>query len=170
MADRKLDWDSEVENDGQGSKFRLLPDGEYRFGVIELKKSASKNPDLDHCPIAVLTLALFAREDIDYKTELTRIEDNLVLHSKCEWKLCEFFRAIGDRKHGQKFKPNWSEVPGSSGRCKIKTDTFEKRDKTEGKNNKVDCYLDPDVPAAATPSSTPAEPDAKPEDKKGLAF
>lgn len=168
MSDVKLDWDSEVEHDGQGGKFTLLPNGEYRFGVMEMVKTTSKKLQ---CPMAKLTLAIFALDDPDYKEELARIEDNLVLHSTCEWKLCEFFRAIGDRKHGQKFKPNWPNVPGSSGRCKIKTETFEKRDKTEGKNNKVDFYLDPEAPAAAAPASIPPDPSLdKPENKTGLAF
>jgi len=168
MANEKLDWDSEVEHDGQGGKFTLLPDGEYRFGVMEMAKTTSKKLQ---CPMAKLTIAIFALDDPDYKEELTRIEDNLVLHSTCEWKLCEFFRAIGDRKHGERIKPKWADVPGSSGRCRIKTETFTKRDNTEGKNNKVDFYLDPDAPAAAAPSETPPEPSKdKPEAKTGLAF
>lgn len=163
----KLDWDSEIEHDGEGKSFVLLPDGEYRFGVMELMKTTSKKLQ---CPMAKLTLAIYALEDADFKNELTRIEDNLVLHSTCEWKLCEFFRAIGDRRHGEKIKPKWADVPGSSGRCRIKTETFQKRDGKEGKNNKVDRYLDAAAPAAATPSAPPEPSKNKPEAKSGLAF
>jgi len=167
MENEKLDWDSEIEHDGKGGKFVLLPDGEYRFGVVSMTKTTSKKLQ---CPMAKVILAIYAKDDIHYEKELLQIEDNLVLHSTCEWKICEFFRAIGDRKHGQKIKPNWPEVPGSTGRCMIHTETFTKRDNTEGKNNKVDFYLDPDAPAPAAPSSTTSEPDAKPEDRTGLAF
>lgn len=158
-----MDWNSPIENEGNSKpESKLLPDGEYRFGVIDLTKEVSDNPKLidkdgNPAPIAVMNIAIFALDDVKYTSQLATVRDQLVLHSKCEWKLCEFFVAIGDRKHGERYQPKWDQVPGACGRCSLKVDSFTRRDKTIGHSNKIDKYLDPDpVPAAEQQPAAPA--------------
>ncbi len=137
---KALDWDSEVQNDGQG--WQLLPESEAQFEVLELTKATSTKLN---CPMAKLRLKVWNEHG---ETEIT---EHLVLHTTCEWKLCEFFRAIGQREHGAKLRPRWNEVVGSHGRLKVVVEKYTKRDNTVGEANKVKHFLDPvgAAPAAA---------------------
>lgn len=65
-----------------------------------------------------------------------------MLHTSCEWKLCEFFTAIGQRKHGEKLMPRWNEVPGAQGRCRVSVETFRRKDGSEGQANRVKAFLE----------------------------
>ncbi len=152
--ERVLGWDDQISNDEQG-EFEVAVPGEYAFEVVNLvrgrhsAKSGGKIPD---CPKAEVTLRIYTQDGdkVDFK-------HNLYLHSRCEGMLCNFFRAIGQRKHGEPLRPNWANVIGSSGRCKVgvrdwKTDAGEAR-----KSNEVKKFLDPSDPATTTHQQPPAE-------------
>ena len=144
-----IDWDSPIVNDGENKEFFLFPDGaEVNFEVMELQRSSSKNL---HCPMAKLVLRLF---DKDGEHE-AQCYENLVLHTSCEWKLCEFFRSIGQRQHGEKIVPDWSKVEGSRGLCVVSVNTYEKNGETR-KNNRVKNYIDADD---VIPESIPSDPE-----------
>ena len=55
------------------------------------------------------------------------VKHNLFLHTKSEWKLCEFFTAIGQRKKGQKVSMNWNAVIGARGRCRVSKRSFKSK-------------------------------------------
>lgn len=146
--DREFDWDDEISN--EGSEFTLLPEGEYEFEVTKVERGRSKGSSkLPACNMAIITLR------VSDGRQSTLITDQLVLHSKVEWKLCQFFVAIGQKKHGEPLRMNWSAVTGAKGRCKVYVDEWEGRDGSIKKNNKIDRYLDPDeVPVAAAPQQS----------------
>ena len=59
-----------------------------------------------------------------------------------EWKLCAFFRSIGQKKHGEPLKPNWGKVIGSIGKAHFKQREWV-NDKGETKvANDLDYFID----------------------------
>jgi len=146
MADRELQWNDEIQNDG--GDFVLLPDGEYDFRVEGFKRARHEgSPKLPACNKAVLTL------DVGNEEISSTMQENLFLHTKTEGLLCQFFRSIGARQSGEKMVMDWSKVVGATGRCKVTTRTFTKRDGTKGEANEVR-FLDPDEGATAPAAET----------------
>ncbi len=138
----ELDWDSEISHD---SEFVLLPEGEYDFTVTKFERGRHNGSDkLPACNKAVLTI-----EVTDGKNKAT-ITHNLFLHQKTEGMLCEFFTAIGQRKHGEKLKMNWPGVMGAKGRCKVYVDKWTGKDGQQKEANKIKKFL---APKAAAPSA-----------------
>lgn len=142
-----LNWDDVIEND---SAFVLLPEGDYPFTVTEFsrgnfqpKRADSKVPA---CDCAELKL-----EVIDPTTgAATTIEDKLFMLRKFEWKLCQFFTAIGQRKRGEQLKMNWATVLGAKGRIRIKVDKYTDKDGNIRDKNVIDSYLEPVEPPKAS--------------------
>jgi hypothetical protein len=133
--DKALGWDSPVEEDG--NQFVTLPDNtECTFQVTRLEKVRTADGKK---PMAKLELICAGTKGEGE----TYVRENLVLSSKAAWKLGEFFRAIGQRKHGQSVVPQWDRVVGSSGRCVVTVDEWTGRDGDKRVNNKVKRYLDP---------------------------
>lgn len=140
-----LDWDDVIEND---SAFVLLPEGDYEFTVASFnrgefspKRADSKVPA---CKCAELTLNI-----TDPSTgAVATLEDRLFMLKKFEWKLCQFFTSIGQRKHGEQLKMNWATVPGSKGRIRIKVDKYTDKDGQQRNKNIIDMYLEPAAPQA----------------------
>lgn len=143
---RALGWDEPIEDDGQ--ELELLPDGtECDFTVSEMAKATSAKLG---CPMAKLKLLCTAADG-----RKTVVSENLVLHTRSEWRLCQFFSAIGQRRHGEKLVPKWNQVPGAHGRCRLSVETFTKRDGGEGRSNKVDRYLLPAANVEDRPDDLP---------------
>ena len=118
----ELGWDAEIENDGQ--EFVVAEPGDYNFVVTGFERArfagAEKMPP---CNQAKLTIKL----EMPGAAGECIIKHNLFLHSKSEWKLCEFFTAIGQRKKGQKVSMNWNAVIGARGRCKVSKRSFKSK-------------------------------------------
>lgn len=141
--EREFAWDDEIQNDS--SNFVLLPDGDYSFKVTGFKRARFAGSEkMPPCPMAVL--------DIQVSGDAGRstIIHNLLLHTKLEWKLCEFFTGIGQRKKGERLKMNWNTVIGSSGKCRVITHTYTKRDGTEGRSNQIDKFYEPEAASNAS--------------------
>ena len=138
----ELDWDSEIEHD---SEFVLLPEGEYDFTVVKYERGVyNGSAKLPRCNKAILTV-----EVKDASGQTSTIIHNLFLHRKCEPMLCAFFTSIGQRKHGEKLKMNWSVVPGSTGRCKVYIDKWTNDKGEERQSNKIKSFLEPTAAAPA---------------------
>lgn len=133
----ELGWDDEISNDG--GSFILLEDGDYNFTVTAFERGrfpgSSKIPA---CNKASLTLA------VDTPEGTASIKYDLILYSTLEWKLCAFFRAIGQKKHGEKVTMNWNAVIGSKGRARFITREYTKKDGSTGKTNDVGDFYDYD--------------------------
>ena len=152
----ELGWDAEIENEGQ--EFVVAEPGEYNFVVTGFERARFEgSAKMPPCNQAKLTIKL----EIPGATGECIIKQNLFLHSKSEWKLCEFFTAIGQRKKGQKVSMNWNAVMGARGRCKVSKRSFKNKDNKELWTNDIDKFLEPeggDLPFHTNnlPQSNPA--------------
>lgn len=137
-----FDWDSEIQNDG--ASFELLPEGDYSFVVVGMERgSYNGNDKMPACPMATLTLDVK-----DAAGNAGQVEDRLYLCSSNEWKLCQFFTAIGQRQHGERLKPNWQKVVGSRGTLQL---AQTKSRTSDNKFNNVKKYYEAQAkPAAKT--------------------
>lgn len=135
----ELGWDAEIENDGQ--EFVVAEPGDYNFVVTGFERGRFAGSEkMPPCNQAKLTIKL----EIPGAAECI-VKHNLFLHSKHEWKLCEFFTAIGQRKKGQKVSMNWNAVTGARGRCKVSKRSFKNRDNKELWTNDIDKFYAPEV-------------------------
>lgn len=156
-----MSWDSEIEND---SSFTLLPEGDYDFIITDFeRKRFEGSAKMSACPQAALSVKLFDRADPSKGS--TTVTHNLYLNYKCEGLLCEFFTAIGDRKHGEKLKPNWNAVVGKGGRCKVIVHEWTStKDGSKKQSNEIKRFYKPEekpaapaVPQFAQPTFTPGK-------------
>jgi hypothetical protein len=143
MADNdkgtSLDWNASIEHDGK--EFILLPEGDYPFEVKKFERGYYKGGEkIGPCNMAKLTL-LVGDRDSDQVT----IQHNLMLSSKLEGILCEFFKSIGARKHGERLEINWNKIIGEKGHCHVIIDKFiSKNTGKELESNKVKYFIDPE--------------------------
>lgn len=139
--DRVLGWDDEISNDGQ-DQFIVAEPGEYAFEIVDLKRARHQSTNepgkLPDCPKAIVTVRI-STADGDH----VDIKNNLFLHSRCEGILCQFFRSIGQRKHGEPLRPDWQRVIGSRGRCKVSVRDWVDKDGKKRKSNDIKSFLDP---------------------------
>ena len=161
----ELDWDSEIEN--EGSEFIVAEPGDYDFVVTAFERGRFQgSAKMPPCNQAKLTIRL----EIPGSDGICDIKHNLFLHTKSEWKLCEFFTSIGQRQSGQRVAMNWNAVIGSRGRCKVSKRSFESN-KEPGKTlwaNDIDKFYPPqqtpangslpfhtdNLPQSSTPAAT----------------
>lgn len=139
----ELGWDAEIENDG--NDFVVAEPGDYNFVVTGFERARFNGSEkMPPCNQAKLTIKL----EIPGATGECVVKHNLFLHSKSEWKLCEFFTSIGQRKKGQRVSMNWNAVIGARGRCKVTKRSFKNKDNKELWTNDIDKFYDPDSDAA----------------------
>lgn len=143
--ERELEWDDVIEKE---SSFTLLPEGEYDFTVKSFERGRYEpgpTAKLPPCKQATLTLEVTDGE------QTATLQHRLFLHSRCEGMLCEFFLALGQRKHGEPLKMNWPAVPGAHGRCKVGVRTWKNTKTGEDmQSNEIKKFLEP-VDTSFTP-------------------
>ena len=111
FIEKELDWDDEISHE---SDFVLLPEGDYNFKVTGFERARHEgSAKLPPCNKAIITLEINSTSGKAY------IKHNLFLHTKCEGLISAFFIGIGQKKHGEPLRMNWSKVIGATGRCKI---------------------------------------------------
>jgi len=134
-----MNFDDILESDGQ--EFVVLPEGDYSFTVTSIDRCRFPGKgDIPPCNMARLTL----RIDNDQGLATARL--NLILYRTMEWKISAFFRAIGQKKHGEKVTMNWAKVQGARGRAHFKPYTYT-RGSEEHQANGVDHFYDYDPSA-----------------------
>lgn len=133
---KALSWDGFITNDGEG--FTLLEPGEYEFVVADFERSRTQKTDM---PMAVLTLEV--GNEIDERTQIT---DYLVLQDTLEWKISQFFRSLGLKKHGESVHTDktFEKSVGMSGRCRVVQEEYVNKDGEKRKSNKIKRYLEPE--------------------------
>lgn len=137
----ELGWDAEIENEGQ--EFVVAEPGDYDFVVTGFERARFAGSDkMPPCNQAKLTIKL---DDVPGAAGECIVKHNLFLHSKTEWKLCEFFTAIGQRKKGQRVSMNWNAVIGARGRCKVSKRSFKSKNTGEELwTNDIDKFYAPE--------------------------
>jgi hypothetical protein len=131
MADQAFNWDSTIQND---NSFTLLPDGTYPFTVTGFERDYHNGSDkLPPCPKAVVSIEVDGGSlgKVD-------VQENLFLHSRAEWKLCEFFVSLGLRKKGEPLQMPWNAVTGAHGMCELGHRTYKDND-----YNQIKKFLEP---------------------------
>ena len=142
---RELGWEDEIEN--EGTPRVILEPGEYTFSVQSFERARFAGSEkVPPCPQAIVHLQVNAPDGP------VPMNVNLFLHTRFDWKLCQFFTSLGLRQHGEKLRMNWAAVAGRSGRCKITKRTYKDRNGTDREANDVDEFLDP----VGAPSAPPA--------------
>ena len=135
--EREFGWDDEIENDG--GEFVLLEPGEYEFWIEDFeRKRFGGSSKLPPCNQAVLTVKIMSPQGVE-----CTIKHNLFLHSKVEGLLCSFFTSIGQRKHGEKLKMDWSKVRQASGFCKVGLREYTDNNGVVRQANQIEKFLEP---------------------------
>lgn len=113
--ERALDWNDTITEDSM--EFTTLPEGDYPFVVESFERGYfSGSEKMEACNKAILKIRIKSEEFGD-----VTVQHQLLLHNKVEFKISEFFAAIGQKKKGEQIKMNWQQVVGSTGLCKVGT-------------------------------------------------
>ena len=130
-----LDWDDAVR-DGTGSL--LLADGDYNFEVVKFERGTFPGSrKIPACGKAVYYLEIRTEEGS------ANIREELILYSSLEFRIADFFRALGMKKRGEEnWRPDWQGAVGRTGRCTVGTHEFTGRDGSTHKVNRVTGYYD----------------------------
>lgn len=140
--DRELGFDDTITKDAQ--EFIALAPGDYQFRVTNIEKTRSKGEGkLPPCNMVIVHCT------IDSHQGSATIKEYLVLHTSLEWKLSQFFSAIGQKKKGAPLQMNWNRVVGSTGKCQV---INEQRDGNT--YNRIKAFLLPDDYESPAPSGT----------------
>ena len=131
-----FDWDSMIEEDGGSGEYRVLPEGNYRFTVVNFERGHHEgSAKIPPCPKAILTLEV---EGPDGPAKCVR---NLFLCKHMERMMSDFFRCIGMKKRGEKVRMDWDKVVGAQGIAHFKPSEYK------GKAyNELAYFCDPDTP------------------------
>ena len=134
-----MDWDDEIE---PGEGFTVLPEGLAQFEVLRFDKAYKEKGKLGMVHVAVLKMLFTHKETGETGTK----DVELPLHRKLQFRLYQFFTAIGQREHGDDgpFAPNWGRVVGELGCCMIKHRTWTGQDGKERTDYEPDKFLSPD--------------------------
>lgn len=152
-----IGWDDEIEEDGRS--FVLLTPGDYMFKVVDRK--IEDFPGSEKIPKGVPKAVLFM--EISGPDGTAVVKYDLIMWKTLEWKLSEFFRSIGQKKHGEKLKPNWKTVVGSTGKCTVKNREYTGTDGKVHLANEIAQLHDPDYVMKPI-VKTPAQPQQKATD------
>ena len=149
-AGREIGWDDEISND-EGS-YLLLEEGDYDFKVTAFERGRFPgSAKIPACNKATLTLS------VQSKDGEASVRYDLILFSSMEWKISEFFRAIGQKKKGEALKPRWNEVVGSTGRAHFAPREYTTKNGEVRKANDVTRFYDKEVPATKPGGWTPGK-------------
>lgn len=132
-----MDWDSESAED---NGFELLPEGVYEFNVVGLDRARYEGgAKIGPCPKAVIKMVVMT------DTGLALIEESLLLHSKVQFKIAQFFASLGYEKDPEtgRVPIRWNEIEGKSGHLRLAVHEYTKRDGSVGKSNRVEKFLKP---------------------------
>ncbi len=149
FEDREFAWDDEIEKDG--AEYVTLADGDYDFVVMDFERGRHEGSEkLPPCPKAILHIKVEGKDKNTGVEGATVIRHQLFLHSKTEGLLSSFFTSIGLKKKGERLKMNWALVPGSKGRARIGTRTYEGKE-----YNEIKKFYEPIKTQATAPQQQP---------------
>ena len=138
---RVIDWDDEIQDDGQysGEESVVLPEGNYPFEVIKTEKQwYDGGAKIPACNMAKVFLRIDGGE-----RGSGLVVENIYLAEGFEWKAGAFLRAIGIRSHGDKLEfKKLLHCDGERGRCEIYVDEYEGRDGQTRQSNKLKRFFD----------------------------
>lgn len=132
-----IGWNESIEKDSE--ERALVPEGSYNARILWIEKGEFKgSAKLSACPKAIITMML------DTGDVPTPITTTILLHRKLEWKVKEFFRAVGRAKHGEPYQMCWDGLEGAKLRVHVSRQTYTDKYGEERVSNQVDKYYDYD--------------------------
>lgn len=146
-------WDDEISN--EGTPFITFPPGKYPFVVTGFERSTYQpRPGYAHkVPVGCLMATLSLEFTNPNTNEKTTVKENLYLYEKGEWRISEFFVAIGQKKKGEPVRPNWGAILGAHGVAELEINKYTDKDKNERENNKVKSFEEPETPNYQAPAA-----------------
>lgn len=140
-----LSWDSGFI--AEESEFVVLDPGVCKFTVknFERKIYDGKSEKIPNgTPYAEIEM-----EFVGTKGKTT-VKERLYLLKRMQWKLTEFFAAIGQNPTiGQAFMPNWNAVIGSFGYAELEINRYKDNSGNDRSNNQIKKFLNPNAPEIA---------------------
>lgn len=132
-----LGWEGYVIDDG--GNFELLDAGYYPFTVKKLERERFEgSAKMAACSRAKLTLEIVAG---DHTVDIT---DRLMLNTKMQWKISQFFEALGFTKDEEgRMAMHWNEVEEKQGWVKLKVRQYVNKNNEERQSNEVESYIAP---------------------------
>tara|TARA_R110002074_G_scaffold105742_4_gene228404 strand:+ start:2504 stop:3250 length:747 start_codon:yes stop_codon:yes gene_type:complete len=149
LDDEDMEMNSTIQDDGQD--FVLLQAGTYAFHVIDFEQGEYQDKKSN----GKVRKRIIVHLQIDHDGVKHTIKDYLPLKRSMEWKFCQLFKGIGDRKKGDPLVMDWQSIRGKGGMVKIKVDSF--KSSTDGsmkQSSKVDRFLDPSESSTTGPDAT----------------
>ncbi|WP_286927483.1 hypothetical protein [Lactococcus sp. UBA7128] len=122
-----------------------MPAGNYPFKVTNFERSVYQpNPNFTSkvptgTNMAVLTLGVTNPTT----GETATLTEKLYLYKKGEWRISQFFVAIGQKKKGEPVRPNWQAVLGATGQAEVKVRNYTDKDGNPGQANDIKAFLEP---------------------------
>lgn len=135
-----IGWDDEGQV--QSSSFEVVPEGEYTYEVVSLKRERFEgSTKMGACPVAALQLRCTNVETGLVATGFCR----LFLNSKVLFRISNFFKSCGliapDAPDGSNFSMSlFEQVEGCTGRVKVKV-TKTTNNGREYENNDFDFVI-----------------------------
>ena len=135
--DLLMDWSDSIDNEGQ--ELIVLEEGDYVFKVTKFERGRYPgSAKIPPCNKAIITVEVQTEKGI----ATTRFD--LILYRTLEWKLCSFFRSIGQKKHGEKLVMDWNKVLGSKGRAHFKPKSYTNQYGDEKVFSDIEKFIDYD--------------------------
>lgn len=137
MADsRFLSFDAEITQDTPERV--LLPEGDYPFMVQGVEKGTYQGSSEKigyGCPMVTLEIVVSSPQGN------ASCRENFYLNKDFEWKLGNFFRCIGKKKHGEPYKMNW-ECIGAQGLCRLTQRSYQNNEGKTVTVNAIKSFLE----------------------------
>lgn len=135
LENKVLSWDDEIVD--LNDEYKLLPEGDYFFKVIGFERAMYPGgAKLPACPKAVVTFAIY-----DGFKVATRVHQDFLLCESVAWKISQFFRAIEEKKSGERIQMKWNIVNGSFGKCRLTTKSYVNKFGENKTINSIDKFL-----------------------------
>lgn len=138
----EMDWNDSIESDG--GNYEPLGEGDFNFVVTKFERGRFPgSAKLTACNKATITV-----EAMDTANDRSvPVTFDLLLHRQLEWKLSAFFRAIGQKKHGEKLAMDWNKVVGAMGRAHFKPRKWTNKNGEERFSDDLEKFYDYDEKA-----------------------
>ena len=139
-------WTWEIKNDGE--EIKPMKPGIYPARISRFEQGDHMgSAKIPPCPKAILTLA------VDSGNGPVEVKTTLLVHPRMEWKLSEFFRSIGRKRHGEALRMDWSNLVGQKLLVRIGPRSYVGSDGETHVANNVERFLD------YNPDAFPKDPD-----------
>lgn len=132
-----MDWSDAIENEGQ--EFIILDEGDYVFRVVKFERGRFPgSAKIPPCNKAIITV------EVQTEKGVATAKFDLILYRTLEWKLCSFFRSIGQKKHGEKLVMDWNKVLNSVGKAHFKPRSYTNQYGDKKFINDIEKFIDYD--------------------------